>query len=250
MISNLVFKRASLIAGAVIIAACYSNCSPSLKGESLENASSTLQSNNCGSDAPTNVPANPRTIDEALELMNQLPKPLTIACFLSALPKPLQIYAVDNVFSAQPSAGPESPRIFVINGNLLISVVPAGPGRDVIEFSEVVGILRSVKAEIPFPVTRELSASEPYSRILDSRSGTSCQLCHGSEIRHLPITTGEAYVSKIVLPNPIQRVPQRDLKSISDHCNWSLDPERCQILKTIFIDGKAADAGFPSGPSN
>ncbi len=126
---------------------------------------------------------------------------------------------------------------------LLISVGPDGPGKSLLEFSQITDPTRSIKGEIEFPVQRELAVSEPYSRILKSFAGnreTTCSGCHFSEVRTRQITTGEAYESSIFFLNAFQRVPQSDLKN---------DTYRCKMLRTIFIEGMAVDVPF-SGLEN
>lgn len=201
---------------------------------------------NCGESLPASL-KDPRTIDQAVNLIQALPKPLTIDCFIKALKKPLQIYAVDNAFSAQPSAGPDSPRIFMINGNLILSVVPAGTGRRLLELAQRVSPTASIKGEIMFPVDGALSANTPYNRILDPGGfGTSCRVCHSNEGRDTSIKAGEAYASSVLRPESSKRVTQTYLKSQALSCNSQKDPYRCQMLQSIFVDGQAQDAlAFP-----
>ncbi len=70
-----------------------------------------------GCRAPAGVSNSPRTIDETVTLINALPKPLSLPCFLESLARPLEISASYGVFSAQPAKGIRSPRIFVISGS-------------------------------------------------------------------------------------------------------------------------------------
>lgn len=183
-----------------------------------------------------------------MTMINQLPKPLSVACFLSHFKKPLQIFAVDNQFSAQPSQGRESPRIFIFSGNLVVSVVPAGPSREFVEFSQLTSPSLSVKGELPFPITETLPPSAPYARIAEEFGGTSCRICHQLEARATNITTGEAYNSFILRPDPFKRVDQDTLQWFSQRCDSKADAERCRILNAIFLSGNAQDAEFPEGP--
>lgn len=217
----------------------FNNCSPAPKGQDSAAGSSGL------SHCQGLTEQSPNTIDEATDLINQLPKPLTVSCFLASLKKPLQVYAVDNVFSAQPSAGPEDPRIFLFSGNLVISVVPKGPSSEVIEFSQLTSDGKSVKGEIAFPVTAQLPGDAPYSKIKDGSVGTACRICHGAESRDLSITRGEAFKSGIIEPDSYNRIGSTTLNRVALNCNSSENLERCRILNSIFVNGKGQDAEFP-----
>jgi hypothetical protein len=230
---------------ALLMMFSFTNCDNgfALKQESSETSFAALASE-CG----PSKNLSPTTIDEAVTMINQLPKPLSVACFLSNFKKPLQVYAVDSRFSAQPSKGPENPRIFVFSGNLMVSVVPAGPSREVVEFSQISAPNTSFKGELAFPVIEKLQPSAPYSKILKEFGGTSCSICHQSELRATNITTGEAYNSLILKPDPFKRVDQETLLWFSQKCDSKADAERCRILDSIFISGKAQDVDFPDTP--
>lgn len=189
-----------------------------------------------------------KTIDDAVRLANALPKPLTVDCFVANIKKPLKVFAVDNPFSAQPSFGVNSPRIFIISNNLTISVVPDGAGKDFIEFSLITGQMVSVKGEFAFPITGQLESDLPYTRILEKPFGTACRVCHQNENRNTSITTGEAYNSNILTPDPFKRISQSYLRSQASVCAQP-DDFRCRLLKTIYIDGSASDTLFPTQPN-
>lgn len=230
---------------AIIPAFSFVNCG----GGAVDNTEYTLtaSSTSCNSNVSASL-KNPQSIDQMMTLIRALPKPLTIDCFISALNKPLKVYAVDNAFSAQPSAGPENPRIFIINNRLTMSVVPAGTGRLLLEVSEVVGPSISVKGEIEFPVTTAISPDAVYTRIKDaSVAGTSCRFCHMSESPYFPITTGPAFVSRLIPPDPFKRVVQASMLGQASRCNPEKEMYRCLMLRAIYIDGQAIDAEFPTG---
>ena len=58
---------------------------------------------------------SPDSIGDAVALINALPKPLTIACFVSALNRPLNLNLTTSTISVQPAIGVSNPRIFIIN---------------------------------------------------------------------------------------------------------------------------------------
>ena len=63
--------------------------------------------------APEGVSTAPQTIAEVVTLLNALPKPLNLPCFVASLARPLSLHAVNSPFSAQPAQGRRSPRIFI-----------------------------------------------------------------------------------------------------------------------------------------
>ena len=220
------------------VALAYTNCAKT----PLENLSVSSQSA-CGFMVPAAL-NNPQTIDQAMNLIQAMPKPLTVDCFVSALKPPLKVFAVNSFTSAQPSGGENSPRIFIISGNLIMSVVPAGIGAEFLEFAEIVGTRSSVKGELQFPITQNITASAPYDRIREG-SGTNCRLCHGNEVAYPSIKTGQAFASVVLPPDPFLQINQAYLKYQSSICNSQVDSNRCRILKAIYVDGQAQDVAFP-----
>lgn len=236
LIKSLIF----LFAGAVVLSVAFTNCS------APKNSTSNSSSAGGGSACARN--ASPRTIADTVQLINSLPKPVTLECFLQSLAKPMQVFAVNNGFSAQPSAGQDSPRIFIMFPGFVISAVPAGPGSTFIEMSELLDSSSSVKAEIEFPITGTLAADAPFTRILNpGNSGASkCTFCHSGEVMLTPGSyAGPAFLSSIVRPDTAKRIVSPYLKVQSRACNKATEPYRCAILKAIFEDGKAQDANFP-----
>lgn len=209
---------------------------------------STVSSSSSGTSVCAGYNASPRTISDTVQLINSLPKPVTMECFLQSLAKPMQVFAVNNAFSAQPSGGQDNPRVFIIFPGFVLSAVPTGPGSTFIEMSELLSGSSSVKAEIEFPITGTLAADAPFTRILNPSNSSSsrCTFCHSGEVM---LTAGSypgpAFVSSIVRPDTAKRIVSPYLKVQSRACNKSADPYRCSILKAIFEDGKAQDANFP-----
>ena len=234
------------LAGAVLMV-FYTNCSGQFKAETMTDLSSQSSAASCRLKNGMN-PVDPTSTAKVVELINQLEKPVTIPCLISFLPKPLKIYAVDNKASAQPSAGPQSPRIFIFNQNLILSVVPEGSGKDAVELSDVVGIYRSVKAEIGFPVMGDILTSEPYDRVLSTSGGSSCRGCHNNEVKNSSITYATAYTTDLILPDPKKQIFQKDLYQNAISCKTADD--RCNMLREIFINGAAVDSPFTAAPLN
>lgn len=227
----------------MVVALLYGNCDSFFNGEVT---SESLHSPECQFNVDPAL-RKPTTIDKVIELASALPKPLEIHCFLEALQPPLKIYAVDSVASAQPSSGKGNPRIFIIFDKLILSVVPAGEGRDLLELSQIVSRDLSVKGEIEFPVKTQLLPSAPYTRILDGRFGaTSCVFCHNQESAYPAITTGPAYQSLLIAPSFSQRVRQDYMRFQTTNCDNTVDPFRCQMLRSIYKFGQAQDGAWPN----
>lgn len=193
----------------------------------------------------------PNSLNETIQLINALPKPLTLDCFLKSLQRPLKIMAVNNASSAQPAVGNESPRIFILNSRLALSVVPAGPGRFLLEMSEPSTSTLSWKAELEFPITSQIDPYLMFDEIVDRASpgGSSsrCTFCHANETRQNYQGIGFGFVSNTVRPNEVQRVLSLYLRNQAYICNPSQNKYRCDILQSIFSSDatSAQDSPFP-----
>jgi hypothetical protein len=210
-----------------------------------------------GAAAPCRPPAglsgSPRTIEEAVTLLNALPKPTSIACFLESLDRPLYASATRNVISAQPAFSAASPRIFLRLGQLVLSVVPEGEGSRLLEFSYLIeGDARSIKAELGLPLTDAVPASAPYEHVLPTdpagiaRGGTVCGGCHAQEQRVQTIPFATAFSSVALRPNPSHLVSLDALTQAQKSCDARAQPERCAMLTALFDHGPVLQAEFPT----
>lgn len=193
----------------------------------------------------TEVYGSPKTIEDTLSLINALPKPVTIPCFLNALKAPLGVYAVNNTFSAQPAVDKQNPRIFIIRDKLVLSVVPAGAGRNVIEFGEFSSGVDSFKGELEFPIEKTVTIDDVVNQISATTSTSNCLTCHGTERKVQYRTLGPLYVSEFIRPNDSQRVTYPFLRAQATVCNPEVSQFRCDILNAIYTKGKAEDVDFP-----
>lgn len=227
--------------GFLLLAFCLAGCQPF--GNSFQIKTDLSSSNPCS--APQNISRSPKTIEDFVALINALPKPVSVSCVLESLERPLDVTLTQNSISAQPAAGRNNPRIFIMIDKLFISVVPDGMGAKVIELSYLVSDTTSIKAEIPFPVLSELSPDAPYSHILQSNSTTTCSVCHGSETRVESITFAEAYASTAFRPPANSLVPLEEFKLQDQSCNFDLEPERCAIIRAFLGHGEVRSKSFP-----
>jgi len=189
---------------------------------------------------------SPQTIGDAVALINALPKPTSVACFVESLDRPLGTYATNSMFSLQPAVSNASPRVFFKVGRMWLSIVIDGDGKDLLEFGELLDDgVRSLKAEMQFPTTDQVSPTVPFDRVLYSNGGTVCGVCHrNEELDHLE-GTSQIFSSLAFRPEPATRVSLDSLRGQAQSCDWQAQPARCDLLSAVFGGGDVVDAEFP-----
>ncbi|MEO8900996.1 MAG: hypothetical protein ABI488_04990 [Polyangiaceae bacterium] len=193
---------------------------------------------------PPGASGSPRTIEEAIALLNALPKPTNVACFVESLDRPFTAYATNSQFSAQPALSTRSPRVFIKLNNLRISIVIDGDSSDLLEFSYLVDDLHSIKGEVKTPIEQALAPSAPYDRV-QSGEGTTCGLCHYGEERVLDITFAAAFASIPFRPRPETYVSLDSIAVDARGCDWVAEPHRCELLSALFDNGTVTEEAFP-----
>jgi hypothetical protein len=178
-------------------------------------------------------------------LINALPKPLSLPCFLESLARPLEISASHGVFSAQPAKGARSPRIFVFQDPNVMSIVPDGDGAELLEFGEQRPEFRSLKAEIAFPVTTQLLPNSPFDRLLFSPTLTTCGGCHPGELQESEISGVPTFTSLALRPRPREIVSVASLDHELSICDRTQEPLRCAMLDALMGWGPVSDRSFP-----
>lgn len=197
-----------------------------------------------GCTAPSTVSNAPGTIVEALSLINALPKPLTLSCFLQSLARPLALRATNSVLSLQPADGPRSPRIFVFAREMTMSVVPSGSGADLLEFGETRTNYRSLKAEIVFPVQSQLPLSAAFDHLMFNEQFTTCAVCHADETQESNTSGVRQFVSRALRPIAQDRVPLERLEQELAICDFTREPERCAVLDGLLGWGAVTEGEF------
>lgn len=196
--------------------------------------------------APAGVSNAPQSIAETLRLLDALPKPLTIPCFLESLARPLSIHATFGILSAQPAVGARSPRIFLFFGPNTMSIAPEGDGATVLEFGEERPDYRSLKAELAFPITLpQVPAAAPFDKTAFNDTVSTCGLCHAAESREPNAPSLHAFVSQALRPLPRNQVTSAALSYELGICDPKVEPERCAILDGLLGWGPVSDAQFP-----
>lgn len=182
-------------------------------------------------------------------MINALPKPLSLPCFLQSLARPLQVRANNSLFSAQPAEGPRNPRIFLFESGLLMSVVPAGTGAPLLEFGEQRPDYRSLKAELTFPVLSQVAPSLPFADVLSDDHSTTCGGCHAVEQVDSMISGVLTFVSPSFRPATSDRVSVVSLQHENQICDRSVEPARCAMLDGLFGWGSVNEHDFPNDMS-
>ena len=144
MVSPRAGSFAALLIGALVLAAC---ASPAVSPQ-LSTDGSTAE-RRCV--PPDGVSGSPQTIDEVVALIDALPPPVTLPCFLESLDRPLHVEAAISRSSAQPAYWDRSPRLFLFIGDLVLTVVPEGSGAALLEMGEFVDETHTRKAEQVVP---------------------------------------------------------------------------------------------------
>jgi hypothetical protein len=195
------------------------------------------------------VSGAPRNLPEAITLLNTLPRPTTLACFLSALERPLQLYLTRSNQSLQPSPGARSPRVFVVNKPLLMSIVLEGEASITLQLGYQTTDTRSIKTELVFPLQRDVSSTNLFDEVKDQASGTTrCANCHAAEVEFFdPELQANVFESDLLPPLEVDEVDLESVRAENERCDATQEPERCALLSALFDHGLVMPA--PNGIS-
>lgn len=218
---------------------------------------------------PSNVQIS--GIESVVDWINAMPKPLTLACFIASLPRPLTYNATWSTFSLQPAVGRHNPRIFIQFDKLWLSFVPqedvsiyrdSATGEksyiwdeddiQLLEFSVEVESDRlyqqSIKGELTFPILHELPRNAAYTRVLvgPDNTRTTCGECHGGETIVGTLDGAPIFRSKMFRSTRASEINHTEL--VNEYL--SCDPEmntgagtennewyRCQMLDAFLGQG-------------
>jgi hypothetical protein len=183
---------------------------------------------------------------EVVRLINGLPMPVTIPCFLQSLTRPLKLYATSSVVSAQPANGFANPRLFILGEGISLSLVPFGDSSHLLEIGEFTSINRSIKGEIDFPVTAPLPLEAPLERIHGEEGRTVCRICHHPEVPLPDYPVSGAFESTAYRPIPRLEVNFDYVEFQHTTCDRELEPERCDFYAALFDQGQVSRGEFPA----
>lgn len=191
---------------------------------------------------------SPGTIEQAVALLNALPKPTSVACFVESLDRPLAAFATNSSFSAQPALSTASPRVFIKIAQLWLSIVIDGESSELVEFGYLIpNTMRSIKAELHFPLPVPVDAEAPYRRVLyDDGRGTMCRFCHSDELPESVPGIDNVFSSIAFQPRPDTYVSIASLRAAAESCDWQVEPHRCEMLAAVFGDGPVVEEPFPA----
>jgi hypothetical protein len=200
--------------------------------------------------APAGISGSPTTIGEAVALMNALPRPTTLACFIQSLTRPLDVYFTRSQLSAQPADGEASPRSFIVNGSLFMSSVPAGFAQNTLELGFRVSPERAIRGEIVFPLLAPVNPRTMADHIEFGERSTFCGFCHGREARASDPFLGElGFESDVIAPDPDDELTLDAVRSLAEACDPLGTDERCERLRALFDHGALVRSGaFDESP--
>jgi len=121
-----------------------------------------------------------------------------------------------------------------------LSVVPAGASSDLVELGYRTSNARSIKAEIAFPLTRTLSATDLIRRIQTGRV-SMCAGCHIDERR---VTDGifsgteGGFESGVIPPLFVYEIDIESYRAEAAACDPSSELGRCSMLEALFGHGE------------
>jgi hypothetical protein len=196
-----------------------------------------------GCTTPNGVSGTPRTLSEAIILMNSLPKPTSLSCFLQALSRPLDLYMTSSDQSLQPSPGERSPRTFIVYPPLVMSIVFEGPAHVTLELGYRTEPRRSIKTEIVFPLTTDVTDTNLFDEV-QVGTATRCALCHTGEVQtiHPDLPAISVFESDIIEPFDFREVDVESLRLERQACDATSEPARCELLSALFDFGTVQPA--------
>lgn len=184
----------------------------------------------------------PETVGDVVDRLAALPSPVSVSCYASSLPRPLPLEASEDIFSAQPAVGRDSPRLLVWYPKITLTFATDGFGAQYLEMGEETEGERSIKAEIVFPVTLPFDEAAAYDRVRIS-DGTSsvCIMCHGDEVEVAP----GVFASEPFRPDPMRVVNLGHVETLADACPKEPTDDRCRMLRAIFDHGRVEHTPLP-----
>lgn len=225
---------------------------------------------------PANIELN--SMESVVDWINEMPKPLTLACFIASLPRPFYFNATDSRSSVQPAVGRLNPRIFIQYDKLWLSFVPQEPytsvrdsvtgtrtsvwdadGEQLLEFSLEVPsdaqVPQSIKGELAFPIYSTLPRDAAYSRIVSSADESACKTCHSGETRVGSLNGIPIFRSKMLRSAKQTLLQPDDIFVYYFTCDPSINAGqggenhewyRCQMLKAFVDQGPIEWRNFRS----
>jgi hypothetical protein len=206
---------------------------------------------------PPGISGRPTNLQQAMALMNSLPKPTTLACFIEALDRPLTLYMTESDQSLQPSPGPRSPRTFILYEHLEMSIVLEGAASFTLELGyrpqpQDQIPERSIKSEILFPISRDVLPEGFFDRIQRDFGGsrtTVCSNCHnGEELNASEEFPNGVFESEVIDPYTVYEVKLETLQAEVATCDPAVEEHRCGLLNALFGHGEVLQGKLGTAP--
>lgn len=184
------------------------------------------------------------TTADLTNMLNALPRPLDLPCFIAALPRPVAISATTSVISLQPAAGRKNPRLFLQSaGALITSVTMVGEFSTHLETSEpepdAPGF--TIKGDLKFPRQEPLQESDFYRDLITPQGTSDCGACHGGEHVARQVNGIDALSSRALKPARTQIVPIPEVQTLAEECTAEDTTPRCRMLRALFRDPEAIE---------
>ncbi len=191
---------------------------------------------------PSGVSGRPRNLSQAISLINSLPRPTTLPCFLQALERPLQVYMTRSDQSLQPSPGARSPRTFIVNEPLVMSIVFEGDAQVTLELGYRTAEARSIKTELVFPLRSDVTVANMFDEVMNGRV-TRCSACHTSESELFnDEIQANVFESDTYAPFEVYEVDVESVRGENASCDKAAEPARCALLSALFDHGDVVPA--------
>lgn len=193
------------------------------------------------------APRAPTSIPELVTLLNALPKPASLPCFLTALERPLTLYLTSSDLSAQPATGARSPRVFLLLEGLQLSVALEGVAAADLLIGYRAQPGRSLKTLVTFPLAGSVSEATVFDSVRSGAGSSSCGVCHVGEsaANAAGLPPDVALESDVLLPFDSFEVPVDSLRAEANSCDPAAEPSRCALLSALFAHGEVRQGSFP-----
>lgn len=232
-------SKRTIYSGVLVAVALLQGCGGSQSVEQLPEAL-------CGPPAGAAI----TDVQSVVDWINAMEKPLTLPCFIQSLPRPLKIQSALSEFSAQPSPGQRSPRIFLFFDRLILTVAIDQEFSEfpypLLEMSYLVdeADLITTKAELKFPVLDSLSPAAPYTGLSFNDRISQCSFCHPRE--SILATMDEIPIYQSSMLKPTIPLPVSQLYVENEKCQPSEETHRCAMLSSIVDHGELRPHQFPA----
>jgi hypothetical protein len=128
----------------------------------------------------------------------------------------------------------------------VMSIVLDGRASDTLEFGFRPEPSRSIKAEVLFPRTTDVSETSLFDRVQVTPRTTKCGACHVGEAHEdYPGFPLGVFASDVLVPFELDEVSIDSLKAEAAACDEAAEPYRCGLLSALFDHGEVVRGTLP-----